>query len=184
MKHALAFAVGILFVTAPVCAQADNIGVYADPAGASCQISDETPGLLSIYVVHIDTPGASASQFSSPVPSCMTGAVWLSDTNVFPVVIGDSQNGVSIGYGGCLFAPIHILTINLFGQGLSDACCRFGVLADPNQPSGQIGSVDCGGSLAIAGGVGARVNGDGSCGCVGGYQAATWGQVKSIYDEF
>lgn len=182
MKRAQALAVSLLLATVPVFAQG-NIGVYADPSGSSCQIIDQSPGLLPIYVVHIDTPGATASQFYAPIPSCMIGAAWISDTNVFSVTIGDSQGGVAIGYGQCLFAPIHVLTINVFGQGLSDACCGFGVFADPDVTSGQIEIVDCGGTLVFAGGVTARVNGDGSCGCAGGIQSSTWGQVKAIYDQ-
>ena len=183
MKRAFSLAVCMLIAAAPVFAQSENIGVFADPGGTNCNITDGSPGVIPIYVVHMLTPGATASSFSTPLPSCMTGAVWLSDAQVFDVTLGDSQSGVSIGYGSCQSAPIHVLTVSVFGQGLSVACCKFGVFADPNQPSGQIEVVDCGGSLSYAGGVTARVNGDGSCGCEESYRDATWGQVKSIYDE-
>ena len=75
--------------------------------------------------------------------------LYLSDTAVFPVTIGSSQTGVAIGYGACLAAPIHILSINVFCQGLTPPCCYYSVLPDPQTLSGQIEVVDCANNLLV-----------------------------------
>ena len=165
-------------------AHGDTIGVYADNSGTECNITDNTQTLLSIYVVHKSPQGAWAAQFSAPMPVCMTGATWLSDSAAYEV-IGSSQTGVAIGYGICATGPIHFLTINYFAQGTSDPCCLYAVLPDPDVPSGQIEVVDCNGQLLYAQGEVSTVNGDASCPC--GYPVAveetTWGKVKSLYVE-
>jgi len=180
----LALACGLMLAAVSAFAQGEMVGVFADPTATNCDLVDASPGLISIYVVHTETPGASAVQFSAPIPSCMTGAVWMSDTPVFPVVIGDSQSGVSVGYGTCSYGPIHVLTINIFAQGLSETCCAYDVYPDPNSTSGRIEVVDCTNALGYALGGRARVNANGSCACGSEAEEATWGKVKSIYDDY
>lgn len=183
MKKALLLTLVLMLGASMAFAQGGSIGVFADPAGSSCNLTDAAPGLLSFYAVHVLTPGATASQFSAPKPACMASATYLSDTGVFPVTIGNSQNGVAIGYGACLAAPIHVLTINFFGSGLTPACCYYGVFADPNLASGQIEVVDCAENLIYAtGGVGI-VNPNATCQCDVPVQDTTWGKVKSIFAE-
>ena len=129
------------------------VGVYANTDGSDCNIRDLAPGLLEVYVVHNNIPGATACQFSAPIPACMAGVAWLSDTPEFPVVIGNSQTGVSIGYGECLTSPIHVMTITYFGSGLTQACCYYEVLPDPSAASGRIEVVDCNSLLLYADGM-------------------------------
>ena len=172
---------GCLFVG---IANADTVGLYADPAGVECNIIDDTPGLLRIHVVHKSPQGSWAAQFSAPMPACMTGATFISDTAVWEV-IGSSQTGVSMGYGSCQTGSINFLTIDYFAQGTSDPCCLYPVLPDPRVPSGEIEVVDCNGQLAYAQGEVSTVNGDSSCPC--GYpvpvEKTTWGKVKALYME-
>jgi len=164
-------------------AQAGFIGLFSDLQGIDCDLFDNAPGLCTYYVFHQATPGAIASQFSAPMPGCMA-ALYLSDTAVFPVTIGNSQIGVAIGYGVCLAAPIHILSINLFCQGLTPTCCPYPVLPDPAVPSGQIEVVDCSNNLLVASGSQAMVNPDHSCCCFcTAVEKSTWGKVKSLYDD-
>ena len=151
-----------------------------DPNGAECAIPDE-PGLKPIYVVHTNTPGATASQFSAPAPACLQ-MVYLSDTPTFGVTIGNSQTGVSVGYGACLGSPIQVLTINYFAQGLTPDCCLYPVLPDPNVPSGRIEVVDCSSALVLANGGDATVNENPGCPCGAlKTEQATWGQIKALY---
>jgi hypothetical protein len=164
-------------------AQAGGIGLYSDPQGIDCDLFDTVPGLCTYYVFHQMTPGAIASQFSAPLPGCML-ATYLSDTAVFPVTIGSSQTGVAIGYGACIAAPIHILSINVFCQGLTSACCYYPVLPDPQTLSGQIEVVDCANNLLIGWGGQAVVNPDHSCCCnCTPVEESTWGKVKSLYSR-
>ena len=166
-------------------AQAGNIGVFSDVNGTDCNLADTAPGLLSFYAVNVNAVGSTACQFAAVLPSCWTGsgASWLSDTGVWPVTIGNSQGGVSVGYGQCLSGSIQALTINVFAQGGAPACCQVTVSADPNLPSGQIELVDCGGGLEQVGSVGGTltINSDGTCDCDVATQESTWGTLKAIY---
>ena len=183
MKKAALLTIAMLCVASLVFAQGGSIGVFGDAGGTDCNIIDAAPGLLSVYVVHVNVPGATASQFYAPTPACMVGATYLSDGAPFAVTIGSSQTGVAIGYGACYTGPIHVLTINYFGGGASMACCYFEFLPDPLVPSGQIEVVDCiEGLLFATGGIGI-VNADASCQCNVPTQDTTWGKVKSLFSE-
>jgi hypothetical protein len=116
---------------------------------------------LPIYVIVLNTPGVTAVSFAAPMPACIAGAVYLSDTSVFPIVVGDSQTGVHIGFGVCVTSPIHVLTINLFAAGLTDSCCPYPPLPHPNAPSGEIEFVDCNANLITGRGVPSYVTKDG-----------------------
>ena len=182
MKKTLLFTLVLMLSASMAFAQGGSIGVFSDTGGASCNLTDAAAGLLSFYVVHVLTPGATAAQFMAPMPACMVGASYLSDTGIFPVTIGNSQGGVAIGYGACLAAPIHVLTINYFGGGTTTPCCYYGVFPDPNVASGEIEVVDCAENLLFAtGGVGI-INPDGTCQCDVPVQDTTWGQIKSMFE--
>ncbi len=162
--------------------QGGLVGVFADASGVNCNIVDVTPGLLEVYVVHMNTSGAMASQFAAPKPSCMTGVSWLSDVMVFPVTIGNSQTGASVAYGVCLASPIHVLTIQFFSSGLSETCCMYQVVAAPGATSGEIEVVDCTTNLLFGSGLVSGVNPDASCVCGAvRVEKSTWGKVKALY---
>jgi hypothetical protein len=159
-----------------------TIGVYSMADGADCNIHDLAPGLLKVYVVHTGIVAATASQFFAPMPSCMTGAAWLSDDPQFPVALGNSQTGIAIAYGGCMPSPIHILTINYFAGGTTQECCYYPVLPDPSVVSGQIEVVNCDEHLVYADGLVSVVNPVMGCYCgVIKVKETTWGKVKSLY---
>lgn len=183
MKKVALLTVAMLCVASFVFAQGGSIGVFGDVGGTNCYINDAGPGLLSLYVVHVNVPGATASQFWAPTPACMAGATYLSDSSPFAVVIGSSQTGVAIGYGGCFLGPIHVLTIQYFGAGTTAPCCYFDVKPDPGAASGQIEVVDCAENLIYATGQSGLVNADGTCECGVPTQDTTWGQMKALYSE-
>jgi hypothetical protein len=182
MKKALLLSGLMIFAATAAFGQAGTIGVYADLTGANCHVADAIPGLTGWNVVHTNTAGATASQFMIPLPSCNL-ATFLSDTPVFAVTIGASQTGVAIGYGACLAAPIHILTMNMFTSGITGPCCAITVIPDPNVPSGQIEVVDCGNNLIFGSGFTSYINGNSTCPCTVATEESTWGQVKSLYAE-
>ena len=186
MKKVLLLTIIVMCSASLVFAQTERIGIFADATGAveSCAISDAAAGLLSLYVVHIGTAGATASQFKAPMPACMTGSSYLSDSSPFAVTIGNSQTGVAIGYGACLVAPIHVLTINIFAGGASEACCIYRVMADESVASGEIETVDCDENLLFAVGQSGTINGNTSCPCAGivPAQESSWGKIKSLYN--
>ena len=174
---------GIFLTTAAAAyGQGGAITLSSDPAGTSCNLADRNAGLCSIYVVHIEGSGVTGAQFSARAPACFT-ATWLSDTAVFPVILGDSQSGVSVAYGGCMSSPVHILTITFLCQGLTAECCPYRVLPHPGSTSGEIEVSDCNFTVLYAAGGRAVINGNPGCPCGYGAEASTWGKVKTLYRE-
>lgn len=157
------------------------LGLYADPGGGQSCITDEV-GLITIYAVHTQTPGATAVQFAAPLPVCWNGSLWLSDTPQYAVSLGNSQTGAAVGYGACVTTNILVLVINVFGQGLTgQSCCAWTIAPDPNVPSGQIEVVDCAVNLLEAEGLTSFVS-SAPCDCVlVATEKSTWGAIKALY---
>jgi len=151
-----------LLSASAVFAQGGALCLFSDPDGNECSINDPGPGLVTVYVVHTQTAGASASRFSAPQPSCATGWTYIADTSPFPVVIGNSQTGVAVAYGGCLTGPIHVLTINYFTAG-TVVDCPYEVLPEPGV--GHIEVVDCAENLLVAEGGTTFINSSLPCVC-------------------
>ncbi len=203
MKALLAAFLLVSFAAGTLHGQAGSIGIFADPQGLNCDLADTPPaGLKMYYVVHVYTTGATAAQFSAPKPHCMTGT-WLSDTNVFPVVVGNTQTGISVGYGACKVSPIHVLTMNFFAMGTTPSCCLYWACPDPYNPSHQIEVSDCSFFVRYAtGGVGV-INATPVCSCSWcaspecvealyrtssncwsvPVEEMTWGRIKTLYAE-
>ena len=181
----LSFVLVLISMMSTAGATEINAGVYPDPGGASCNIVDDQAGLLNVYVVVIAPDGATALQMAAPMPTCMVGATWLTDTDPFGMIIGSSQTGFAYGFGSCLTGPIHVITISYFVQGTSEPCCMYPVYPDPSVPSGKIEVTDCNYQVVYAWGKVSSVNGDSSCPC--GYpvpvERATWGAIKSLYTD-
>ncbi len=185
MKKVLLLTVVLMLSATMAFAQGGRLGLFSDATGdvEKCAITDAVPGLLNIYVVHIETAGATASQFIAPQPACMVGT-YLSDSQPFAVTIGSSQNGVAIGYGACLSAPIHCLTINIFASGVTPPCCIYEIYGDPNTTSQMIEVVDCDENLITGVGQSGVINADATCACVDivPTQDSSWGKIKSLYN--
>jgi hypothetical protein len=183
MKKALILTIVMLCTASVAFAQLGSVGTYADPAGADCNVVDDSQGLLGIWIVHTMTT-STAVQYSAPQPACFATASFLSDTNQFPVTVGGSQAGVAIGYGACLNGPIATLLMNYFATGLTGLCCEYPVLPDPNVPSGTIEVVDCAGAVQQgATGLVNTINGDATCNCDAPLptEDTTWGGVKELF---
>ena len=182
MKKMALLTIAMLCVASLVFAQGGSIGIFGDVGGTDCNMFDNVPGLANYYVVHVNTPGATASQFAAPTPSCLL-ATFLSSSSPFPVAIGNILTGIAIGYGACFTGPIHVATVQYFAQGLTGPCCYYPIVPDFAIASGQIEVVDCVENLVFAtGGIGI-VNPDGSCQCNVPTQDTTWGQMKALYSE-
>jgi len=157
------------------------IGLFTDAAATNCAIYD-VEGVVSVYAVLTATPGAAAIQFAAPKPDCMN-ATWLADESQFPLVIGDSQTGAAIAFGGCAPAPIHVMTIHYAGTGTTPACCEYPVIPDPRDNTGIIEVVDCSNTSTFAMSRSGFVNPDGECNCgvPVTVETKTWGAVKALY---
>jgi hypothetical protein len=176
----LVFAAGSAFAQMP-----GSIGVFSDPGGTNCDIYDFAPGLITVYVVHVNSTGATAAQFRVDNVSWGAGTLtFLGEISAYPTVIGNSQSGISIGYGACIVSPNLLLTINYFGSGLTPPCSYIKVVPDPQAiPPGNVLVVDCGIPAAkwTATGGAMVVNPLESCLCDIPVQETTWGRVKSLY---
>jgi hypothetical protein len=109
-----------------------------------CNIPDEGV-LVNIYVFAYSWfHDFTAVHFSAPLPPCFVGATHLNETPPSPFLsIGNSQTGIAIAFGQCLEPPIHVLTITVMVQGLTETCCPYPVLPHPASTSGEIEFVDC-----------------------------------------
>ncbi len=158
------------------------VGLYADPTGLNCSIIYGGIGLVPIYVVHTHTGGATGCEFAAPKPACWTNATYLSDTDPFPIQIGNSQTGKSVGYGSCRTSATVVTTINYFVlTPPTQSCCSYPVLAHP--VSGHIWVVDCADNLLDARGAEAIIYPNGTCLCeaVVRVEETTWGRLKAMY---
>ena len=181
MKKALLLTAVMLLGASVAFGQAGYIGLFADPAGTDCFLPDVmTGGLVPYYAVHMAAT-VTGSQWAAPKPACYL-STYLNDTPVFPVTVGNSQVGVSIGYGACYSSPIHCLTLNVFPVGATQPCCQWDVGPDPN--AGGIFAVDCAFVTIPASGAFGMVNGNTTdCPCSNPTEETTWGKVKSLYVE-
>ena len=172
-------AIEITYVPAPP-PPGGSIGIFSDAIGADCNVYDAAgPQMLNVYVVHVGHLGADAVWFSAPAPDCFSTAVYLSDTSVFPGTTGNSQTGVEIYYPSCQTAPVHVLTIHYFVQGLTQSCCYYPVL--PHSGHADIEAKACGVEIYVATGGLAIINPTGQCSCSVPVREATWGQIKALY---
>ncbi len=150
--------------------QAGSIGVFANQTGTNCSISTGSPGLMNVYIVHVNTPGAVGIEYSAPKPGCFA-ATWLSDTNAFPVSIGNSQTGISVGYGTCRQGPVLVQTLNYFlAAPMTNTCCSYPVLP---HPINGLNMVDCADNLLHPTALTAIINTDASCPCGGAVAPTT-----------
>jgi len=159
-------------------AQAGSIRIASDATGADCNLVD-AGGLVTVHLLHVDAPGATASQFRLDVSA--TGWMHLGDTWNFATVIGTSTLGVSVAYGGCFPGPIALGAINFFGTNAAP-CTMINIVEDPEALSGNIEAVDCESFKVFPTGGAGIVNSDGTCDCSTPVQETTWGGVKALYN--
>jgi len=185
MKKALLMTMALVLIAIPAAAQQGYLGLFGDPQGENCFLLDNVPGLVSVYVVHMDSPGASAAEFMVDLGTQQM--VFLADVPTPGyVTIGTSTTGVAIGYAGCVASPNVVLRMDFFANGLSAPCSVIELLENPD--SGQIQVVDCeadGYNLVPVEGRGMFINPNENCEDCGlvpvGTEQNTWGSLKSIF---
>jgi hypothetical protein len=158
------------------------IAVFSNAGGTSCNFTD-TGGLVQVHMLHIHHGGAAAAQFKLDVSS--VGWTWLGDVWSYATVIGQSNTGVAIGYGGCQAAPTYLGVANFFGTA-APACKVLYIEPDPAVPSGEIEVVGCSQNKMYAQGYYGVVNPNSYCSCDGSggttpVQETTWGKIKAMY---
>jgi len=163
----------VLLALAPR-ADAETLKIFSDAALTESSLDDNTPGIVSFYVVHSGTVGATAARFSTKASPGFTG-VWLSDASSFTTV-GTSPIDISIGYGVCDFSPLLILTMSYQMFGTSSPCSDLHIAPANGQPcviGGDMGCFFVEGCIQDLGSI--HVN------CPVATEPATWGRVKALY---
>jgi hypothetical protein len=181
MKKLLLIAIVLLVAANVAVAQiGGNLAVYSDVNALSCDLNDIGVTICEYYVIHMLTPGVTASQFK--IDTNHQG-FFLTEISPFPVVIGDSRNGIIIAYGACLSGQIHLLTMTYLCQGLTPPCGYMSVVGHPTANPPGLLAVDCNHVSVPAQGYTSYINNDGSCSCTSPIpvQETTWGGVKALY---
>lgn len=167
---------------------AEFIGVFNDSNGCTCQIFDHGPGLVTIAVIHVNSPGATGSRFAVPQSACMR-LTYLAESPVFPGTTGNSQTGISIDYGRCHTGTFQVLTIQYFAQGLTEDCCYIKVLPDPSTSSGRIETINCNEETVFLSEFRDVINVGYDCWCniepscyPVATESSTWGKIKALYN--
>jgi hypothetical protein len=157
----------------------DAIGIFADAAGMSFELSGG-PGIALYYYVHINTYGATGSRWAAPHPACLN-ATRFADLPVFPINLGNTEAGITIGYGQCESGSFLIMTSVYYVTSATD-CCSWRVVPDPNVLSGKIEIQDCNFGLTYGYGGEGMIHRTPACPWVA-TEDTTWGRVKVLYSE-
>jgi hypothetical protein len=183
MKKVLLITLALMVCASMAFGQHGGIGLYSDLGFTNCNIVDSGSALVPIYAVHVlCTPGGTGSQWR-----LVTGGGWnciyTGEIVHMPVVIGATQAGISLGYGGCIACPNLLVTINWFCQGISPACAYLEIIPDLATESDTIEMVGCDFLLKING-VGSKLyaNPNETCNLCGlATEETNWGKIKSLY---
>jgi len=140
------------------------IGIYSDPEGKNCNLLDQGPGQCKYYVVLYAPQGARGAEFRVPTPTCATiSLVEEKLSDAVDVAIGNSQTGISVAFGDCLYGVVPLLELTYSCWGTTGSCCEWPVLANPS--SGMLQIVDCAFQLQPATGLVSVINPDNTCPC-------------------
>ncbi len=132
MKRAMIIACCLVFGASMAFGQAGSVGIFSDVGATSCNFVD-TGGLTQVYISHVFTSGATASQFKLDAPATWTH---LGDTWNFTTIIGVSISGVSVAYATCLVGPIALGVVNFFGSAVP-GCTFMSIIPDPSVLTSQ-----------------------------------------------
>ena len=193
MKRLLMFVVLLSLSAGTAGAQWGNgrLAIRADAQSECGYVYPPVGQVLPLYVVHSNHAGARGVRFAAPKPDCFN-AIWLWDTTSFvEIAVGNSQTGITVGYGACLPAPVVVLAMNFLVLGSSTPCCAYFPRADPMDLSGHIVAVDCDDQSIWINGFPALINPTTSCFDPPCHpieppvpaEETTWGQVKALFGD-
>jgi hypothetical protein len=176
-----------LLAASLVSAQPGRIQIFSDGNLTDCNLTDNVAGLLTVYIYHINTGGATASSFGLDVVSGGSTLTFLYHQSPY-LVAGAPPSSFAISYGACLgqSGPVEILTIHFSAAGNSPACSYIEIVDDPTADPVMVQVTDCAApnpNLSPGEGSIAYINdGDGSCSCITiPVEDTSWGQIKALY---
>ena len=186
MKKALLITMTLVLIAIPAAGQEGGyLGLFADQLGENCALFDSGAPYLTFYVIHMDAPnGGSAAQYAIDYSGAPELSVFAESHLGVP--IGNTEEGLSLGYGGCFQSPVVISTIVLNALGNSAPCSILRIIPDPNNiVPDEIQVTDCDLNLINVVGASLLINPDASCPDCGLLPVATeidtWGSLKSLY---
>ena len=178
MKKSLLLALTLLCISSLAMAQAGSVGIFMDAAGLNCNLNNAA-GFAQFHCVHVNSPGATACQFSVQVVG--TPLTFIGQMSAYNL-IGTAPFGVAVAYGMCKVSPIDALTATYMG--VSAPCNMIKIVADPTAVPPGIYMTDCVTpipNLLIATGGTGYVNNNGPCPCNVPDEDTSWGQIKALY---
>ena len=175
MKRSLLLAVIVVFAASQAFAFGGSIGLFASPAGASCALLQGP--VTQPTMLHIDSDGTTGSQYQALVPTC-AGLVHLADLLNFAVSVGNTQQGLSVGYGACdNTGSVNIGSMFTQMTVPTTGCCTWSVGLHPGFPDPTAVSTTCAtpiGEEPAAGGSAILSVNTGVCPCNIANQESTW----------
>ena len=178
MKRSVLVAVVLMFGASSAFA-AGSIGVFSDEAGTNCNLVDAA-GYAYVYLWHVNTTGALASEFKLIRPAGWAYQFGSRDLDFLQIGFPDADDGVAYSYITCQTGSFWLETLIYSADGSSPVCSNTVYIT--NVPSKtNIEVINCSDVRLNATGGALVVNGDGSCPCNVPVEETTWGKVKSLY---
>ncbi len=159
MKRCVVLVCCILLSATWVSADSGALCLFSDAGGNDCSFVDNG-GIIQVFIIHQLTDGASAAEFRLDVSN--TAWAHVGDSWTFPIVIGNSINGASIGYGGCQSGSFLVGTASFVG---SSVPANTAIQITNHPDADDVRFVDCENRTLIGAGGTAYVNSSLPCVC-------------------
>lgn len=183
MKSIAATAMLLLALVSTTYAQ-DHVEFYADVSMISCNIVDNAPQVIRVYMFHTGTTPARGVMFRALTPACWSGATWLGDVVNPQFTKGDAthSSGLLVQYPACIAPPGYLGYMNFAAYGQGAPCCQYPPVATEGATTIRVQNCDII-SFRTATGRRAIINGNANCPCEQPVPAAetTWGRIKALY---
>jgi hypothetical protein len=185
MKKFVLTVLAVAALAAPAAGQSGDISVYADAAGLSCSVADNTApfAFIDTYVIHKHlSGGATASQFRVDLTAGATMTYSGQTEGSGMLLIGNANDDLSVAYGGCLSGDVLLVTVRYIGVGTTPPCERIQINPAPTSPiPNEVALADCAFEYAVVAQGEAIINEDPSCICNVAVAQTTWGAIKALY---
>ena len=189
MKRAILTVAVLALAATPAVAQYGSVGIYSDATGCDCNVYDQVPGIVNVWIVHRDiTQGVTGVSFAIADGGGMTLA-YVGESKVGgPIEItGNLVDGYWVGYSSCIAGGLTIMQIQFFGTATSAPCSWLEIAPAPGYAGSGIEAADCDALSVAASGLRTPVNPDAGCVCVNPgclpvpVDESTWGGIKALY---
>jgi len=179
-----------LLVLGAVQAAANPVGIpghiiLTEDVYGNDTIINDPQGTVRVYVFlsQYAMMNAVGCSFAAPKPACFN-AVYVGETKQFTLTLGDSQSGMSIWFGNCIWSPVYLLRITYTVLGPTPQCCIYWVRPHPESESGRIEIWRCDDTVHYGDPGYMIFNSDGTqCQSALPVEDSTWGKVKSLYAQ-